>query len=278
MTNFATSGFLSEDEHPLTAQYAAKHNEIFEKLRSINNEVGTSYSNLKLQSQSAPMIYSSLSFLRILQNYQTCIILCEKGLEVQCEMILRSALESTFNLAAVATDPQFFSKIIRSYDTENHKAAKSYLRYKTNIKEDDESSGLARRVINRLTGKTYKVNARDAAVTAGLENIYDVLYTYTSGSIHGSLKSLERNYLINDINEKQLIIEYGPRYENAIRILFTLTELIDIAWCALCRTAEHNITAEYKALLNATFDVFENEYGDQLSMTAVRHGEGHDHS
>lgn len=147
-----------------------------------------------------PHMVASLTFLqRTVQSCQAAILLCERGLVVDAQTLIRSAVEALFYGGALINDPSVFFKIAREGDIAESKQAKAMLRSWSGIGLTEGNIADLTEVSRRAEGSGAGFSCYDAAGVAGLMPLYDTIYRGLSGlASHATFRSMDSSISLGD--------------------------------------------------------------------------------
>jgi len=209
--SFDTNGFLSEESKKIKEEAIQKFSSLFQHAYALNKIAHRLKYLFKANNANAQQTLSVAVFIKILNDFQSIVLLAEKGLRLQIEVLLRSMLEGVFIVKLLCEDKAFYreyisqdalhrKKLINVACSNPHKIFESTRNLATEefIKEiEDEIKEFS---IQEL--KIVKLADR-----AGLLELYDSVYRITSGPTHASARSLN---LYVKTNKNGEITEFSP--------------------------------------------------------------------
>jgi hypothetical protein len=199
-----TQGFLSPDIGRTVSKVRGDCAEWFEFAASLNEVGHKILYGLKVSEADQPKFLISLLAARLLSNFQGCVLMAERAMDVESRILARAALETTFVIRAVLNDEKIVDKIV---DAE-HRSRKTLRNALRTIPELGEAQ---RRAIDFLDAEPEgaRLPVKQVAIAADLESIYETLYRSLSGDSHTSLGALERYVAVG--KDKEITgLEYGP--------------------------------------------------------------------
>lgn len=195
MATFGEQGFLADEFSFFTNEANAKHGELISICMELNKLTQGFQYSLAIHNEHLPEIIGSILFSRVLSTYQAAMLLSEKGMKHQVQMLIRCMLESLFPLVAISKGLNFVNKFVLSEEHERLKGINKIIRYKERNANSDglqELRVLAETVQQKIHTEDIKpVSTYDCAQKAGLVDYYDTLYSFMSNTLHASPRSLE---------------------------------------------------------------------------------------
>lgn len=138
---FETKGVLGEQVNEIIKENYKLYKDIFELSEEVNMYSQEITYLLNIKSNDTQGIVSTVLFIKILNTFQSIIILYKIGLESQCKALTRSALESLFVLKCITKDVKYLELLVNS-------EKKSRERLLTNIKKNP--CGVFNDLINQI--------------------------------------------------------------------------------------------------------------------------------
>ncbi|WP_243316895.1 DUF5677 domain-containing protein [Geothrix paludis] len=195
MTTFGEQGFLADEFSFFTDVVNVKHGELISICMELNKRAQAFQYSLAIHNEHPSEIICSILFSRVLTTYQGALLLSQKGMKHQIQMLIRCILEPLFPLIAISKELNFVNIFVLSEEHERLKGINKIIRYKErNNDRDDlqELKNLADSIKQHiLTEKIVSVSAYECAQKAGLQDYYDTLYSFMSITLHASPRSLE---------------------------------------------------------------------------------------
>lgn len=178
-------------------------------------------------------------YARTLATVSSAILIAEHGYDVQCRVLLRSAMEALFSLVAIAKDPGIAKAFTLADERERQRMlrrSRSWsspeLRAQATLHATDQKLREIEEAIEATDAKSISVEAM--AKAAGLHDWYLTAYAVFSGSVHGNVRDLERHLVLTDSREIEAI-RSEPVIEKLDRLFLTAVEILLQAMEALSR-------------------------------------------
>ncbi|NQX64636.1 hypothetical protein HQN90_00710 [Paenibacillus alba] len=225
--DFDQNGFLGNEADELMENTIRELAPWFNLAYEVNRLVNEFRHTIQITDDKAKEIVILMLLTKISNHFQSIILLLQKGLSVESDILVRSLMESVIPLRLIVTDDGFFEEFIRN-DKANKYSLYNVMLNKQNADVFD-SSGIDPATRDELKaelepffkdGKIRTFSAEELARRADMNMDYQLAYRYLSGYVHSSLDTLEKAYLI--LEEKKLVaFNYGHYIEPYPRILFS---------------------------------------------------------
>lgn len=214
---------------------------LFIVCNDLNQLAHTTLSELRIHSEDHQKIIASSLFVRLLSQYQSVIILIERGMINEVKIILRAMLDGIFVLVAVAKDEKYMKYYIND-DDDIEKRIAFLKRFSENIDNhfDDIQKQLTEENIseqlkelkaerkhlelNELKLKGM-VSTKKWAEFAQMEELYYRLYSQFNYSVHGLSRELEQYITAKDDGEVTGM-NWGPDVEGIDIVLTTTADFL----------------------------------------------------
>jgi Family of unknown function (DUF5677) len=185
---------------------------------------------------------------RAMTAYQSVIILGERGLPCEARVVLRTLLEVTFRIVAIAKD----KNVARAYALEDKLHRKKFInKYKllSNEFRDEATDAVLNDLQSTLAQSIKDQDIKELrtqwfAQRADMMDFYNSAYAVLSDSVHVNVSSLE-SALNLDKHNNICKLDYGPNDEDFETHLLTSSEALLIA-------------------LHAVYSIIDTEFAAQL--------------
>jgi hypothetical protein len=263
MTTFEKMGFLSDDIEKYIAHIREKHNHWFELSYRISRLANQLCAGMQVSKESLQQLLVSTLFSRILSHYQGVVILCERGMQFEAKVLLRSVIEILFSLVALKKDESLCLDFIK--DGAFHQLRKINLyknlpkksKDKHKIKALDERykeieltinyppakeagmkhtslflqklikllppSKLRRLLLTALKEDNRGLTTEFIAQKAGRQDYYNTIYSQLSDTVHCRSLDLERHLNLDSGGNLRGLV-WGPRDDDLNLILLAASE------------------------------------------------------
>ena len=211
MTEFATHGFLSDEIREFEAEILANFKNRFDLADEANKAAHEIIYSVNIHKNLTELLLATL-LTRQAASFQSFLILIQKGLMTQAEIILRNISETMFIVGAVGKDEAFAEKFVLSEEVSRKKALvrlrENHKKYKKEI--DQETIDLIDELERKIREQRIETFTTERiAQIAELSDYYDTLYPLTSLAVHTSARGLDKALDVDGEGEV-LAIDYGP--------------------------------------------------------------------
>jgi hypothetical protein len=216
MTTFITEGFRSTEiaqfEQAISARYLKKLNLADEANRMTHRIIYA----VQPHNEHLPELVLASLLSREASAFQAFLILLNKGLVTQAQIILRNLAEMMFITGAIGKDKMFVDKYVSSEEITRVKTLEALVRDKQRRGEDvdEKTKELIKEIRAKIQseGLTTFTTERIATI-AELSSYYDNLYRLTSMAAHASPRDLSAA-LDTDSSGNIVSVTYEPVVED----------------------------------------------------------------
>ena len=198
-TSFNDIGFLSGECLTTPALQQISSSDCYKFCENLNRAAQTVLNHIVIHPDDRKEVYAMLYFQRMLSHYQAALILARRGMIHQVEIILRTLLETLFDLAAFHHHHEFFDVLILGDSNERLAFLKALREQQETLDtySDEEIEELEKIIASSedVDRKDFKVFIK--ADLAGMLNEYRTLYALLGESTHSTVHSLEADLIIN---------------------------------------------------------------------------------
>ena len=138
MSSLNEAGFLSTEIHKWIQQHRKANEKWFslsERCSSLGQKVLLSF---KISNNDLQQILVSLWFYRLLSHFQAIILLMERGMLYEAQIVLRTLVEVSFSLVAVAENFELSQDFLKDDKTQQLKALNTYVNLPKHLRTQDE--------------------------------------------------------------------------------------------------------------------------------------------
>jgi hypothetical protein len=198
---FNEVGFLSKALGTWVAETRSQFHLEFATADRINRLAMKMLFDLPAENMTDAHLISNCCFGRILQSFQSAVLLVERGALLDARTITRSCAESVILLSALKAEPATPNRLEEADDLHRLKFAEAILRRNDVINvHSGEEVAILKQVISEIRTK-YKdkkprdTNLWDMAELGGMQELYNLAYRSTSGdAAHPTLRALQRYF------------------------------------------------------------------------------------
>lgn len=201
---FKEIGFLANEAVTNQSAQELTSSECYKICLNLNRLAQSILNHAVIHTDDQKEVYAIVYFERMLSHYQAILLLTERGMLHQAEIMLRSLLEALFSLVAFYRHNDFFDVFVLGDQNQKLTFLKQ-IREKQRILDtytDDELEEL-----DRIIASTDNIDRADFTVfmkadLAGMLNEYRTLYPLLSESVHSTIHSLAKDLIINPKNKE----------------------------------------------------------------------------
>lgn len=195
-------GFLSESFDHVRPVVRKEYAEWHSLLLQVNRLAVAHQHAIIIHTDNNVERYAACLFARTLATTQASVLLLERGLVPQARVLLRTALETLFALAAIAQEPSVVDKLIEGHAAEQKRMARNMQLWKhPELKQIANAEAVSGRLQGFLESSATALSTFDLAQKAGLEDWYRTIYTVFSWSAHGAAVDLDRHAVVGPDGE-----------------------------------------------------------------------------
>lgn len=239
MSTIDADGFLSPEVQRYLNECRVRYAGWFELVRSINRLAQSLLGEVRIDADEPRPSIAGLLFTRVLGHAQGAVLLIERGMPTQGEVLCRASLEALFGLLAVVEKADTAEFLIKADRRHRLNLLKAKQRLSAGLDADTERqvTRLIREIEKDLkrdpSPKIKNGETRHLAERAGQLAMYNSAYKLLSLSVHSNLRDLERQLGLDD-NGKPTSIGWGPNLDGLDELLMTVAETLLRAVTALC--------------------------------------------
>jgi hypothetical protein len=223
LKDFYLKGFLGDEAKEFYITNSENHKTMFDFCEELNRYTIKISQKLNIHSRDARELIIGGLFVKILNSTQSAIILTKYGLDIEAQVLERTALEALFWLSAIVKRNKLHLKFIETHDAQRNELIKSIKKNPESfhpiiIEKSKECSTASESEI-----KTYPIET--IASIAGLKVGYDNIYSMLCLCVHPDAQNLENKYFHIE-NEVVKSYKTLPSTENIEIIAFTYSYII----------------------------------------------------
>lgn len=196
ITLFDQSGYLSNEMVGIEKRIYEKNQALFDLCYEFNVLLHKFKYQMNANSNDGQALLVVCAFIKELNSFQSLIVLAQKGLVIEAQVMLRVILETLIILKLLVEDEQFYREYILTDQIYRKRLLEAAVRNRHSLFDATRelaASGTLERLnleINELSIK--KDTTEKLAERAGLSYCYDSVYRIESGSLHASPRALEQ--------------------------------------------------------------------------------------
>lgn len=216
-------GFLGHRIEEWTKDHRLSSRELFSLCEELNRECHRFLSGRSVRLDSEIEKTSAVLFARMMEHYQSVIVLLERGMDNSARVMFRAFLEGYFALKAMMADPDFLDLFLNQFLL-YRKSTINRIRNSTHDLlqsiRDEFSDELVEEINQQIQDLgVRKLTIEEMARRAGLEPVYAVAYIQLCQATHTSAFDLENHLRIESESDEIVGFRYGPSNAEASRLL-----------------------------------------------------------
>lgn len=195
--SFSETGFLSPTIEDFRVLQKVKYHQSFAEAEAASAVAQVTIMGAGVDLAQPHMVASLVFLQRTIRSCQAAILLCERGLVVDAQTLLRSAVEAMFHGIALLNEPSVFARIAREGDIAEAKQADAMIKSLSGDGLTEQNIVDLTDVISRAAGEGKGFSTYDAARISGLMPLYDTLYRGLSGmASHATFRSMDSSLVV----------------------------------------------------------------------------------
>lgn len=237
MNTIDSNGFLSPEIQRYLDVCHTIYARWFELVHAVNHLGQSLLGEVKIDSTDQQQSIAALLYSRVLGHAQGAVLLIERCMPTQGEVLCRASLEALFGFIAVAEKADTAELLVKADRYDQSSLLKAVLRRSEslNAHSQQQTTALLQEIKEDLErNPSSALNARDLAERAGQIALYDSLYKVLSLSVHSNLRDLEQQLSLDDDGIPTLI-GWGPKLDGLDDLLLIVTQILLLAVSTMCR-------------------------------------------
>lgn len=193
---FNKKGLLGEDVNEIIKENYEQYKDIFKLSEEINMYAQEITYLLNINSKDTQGVVAGSLFIKILNTFQSVVILYKIGLDSQCKILTRAVLENLFVLKCIVKDKMYLEMLINSDNKKreqllNNIKSNPYGVFDNLINEIDihELDELSRK---NHRNKIESISTKQWAEMAESYHEYYYAYKYLCNDVHVDLRNMEQ--------------------------------------------------------------------------------------
>lgn len=237
MIEIDENGFLSGRIQSWIDSQRTSHRDIVERAQELNRDCYRFLDGRAVDLGNGRQVATSVLFARVVELYQSIIMVSERGMAATTRILLRAFLEACFHFFAIQRDSEYLNDYLNQILIQKRKLLKRIRR-----SESPQMEELRQAATDQLLSETEKaINAEEAreisieevAKRAGMIDTYFTAYAVLSRAVHAGVSDIENHIHINDETKGIKGFKYGPSEEETVRAIclsgMTLAEALELA-------------------------------------------------
>ncbi len=237
-SKFNDIGFLSNESVNNVISQQVTESESYKICFDLNTIAQSVLNHTSVHPDDRKEVYAVVYFQRMLSHYQAILLLAERGMTHQAEIILRAMLETLFDLVAFHRHDDFFETLILG-DAQQRlaffKTIREQQKYRQSFTTDEVQE------LDRLIASAEDIDRSDFKVymkadLAGMLHEYRTTYALLSETVHSAVHSLEADLEMNHHHEVEAINTYEQKIGTMFTLLMTTANYMAIGLTTILKT------------------------------------------
>ena len=223
-TKFNDIGFLSEECSTNEVAKNVTESEYFKVCNNLNKLAQATLNKAVVHPDDRKEVYATLYFQRMLSHYQAILIMAERCMLHQVEVMLRCMLETLFDLVAFHKNNDLFEALVMGDSAQRLEMLKLIRKQQqtkaTYTKEELTDLDKTIASVEDIDRDDFKIYMK--ADLAGMLHEYRTTYATLSQTVHSTVNSLEVDLIYSDIHDGILGMNaYGQKTGELSTLLMT---------------------------------------------------------
>ncbi|MDF2698730.1 MAG: hypothetical protein K0Q49_286 [Haloplasmataceae bacterium] len=249
------NGYLGNEINESRKRIYEENKKLFDLCIEINQFCQIFKYELKVDDDDNIAIVSTLLYFKLLDSFQTVVLLYGYGLDTQARTVNRTILEGLWVLKNLNINPQetyqllledeYFKKVNMLQDIKNNNDDfYKYISFNNILNVEEEMKKLEENMKRIGVKKIRKINAKEMALNSDSELEYYYIYKLLCVDVHVDTGQLT-NYSIN-LNGIIEGFDDSPRVNSIEEILITTSDIILKATMVLSKIVKIDKTIDLK--------------------------------
>lgn len=203
MDYLGTKGFLSTEIENVIDQVHRKYGNWIKLFEEISEFAVSVQHKIEIIPNNARSLLAATLFARTLANCQGAYLLIERGMNTQARILLRATIESLFSFVAICISEQTSQEYIDADECARRKMLNKARMWKDESLKAKAKEYATEEKLEEINNAIEEKNAKhiyteQMSIKAGLHDWYLTGYSVLSGSVHSSVRDLERHLVLDD--------------------------------------------------------------------------------
>jgi hypothetical protein len=230
--DFNERGFLGTAVLEFVSHVEKKYSELFELCYRANELAQAVKHDFKVNNADGQQVLVVTIFVRILNGFQSVVLLARMGLGTDAQVVARGALEALFVLKLLCEDKDFVSEYVKSDKANQLKlfrvAAVSKSPNLSEVRKVATPEAIAKLAKEVDDQNCRAINVEETARRGKLDHLYETEYRLLSLETHASPRAMEKLVEIGR-NEEVAGFRTKPTDQDIVMVLTIATETLLIA-------------------------------------------------
>lgn len=238
MTTFDENGFLSGRIQSWIDSHRTSHCEMMDRARELNRDCHRFLDGRIANSGNGKQIATGLFFARMLELFQSIVLISERGMAATTRILERALLEANYIFMAAHRDPTFLDEYMAQHHIHKRKLVKKIRLSNSSEKAMmDLKQGATDQVLKEVEaaisqGKLRELRIEEIAKRAGCHDSYCTAYAILSQAVHTGVNDIDR-YIDDKETDGRIRLKHGPSDEETLRAIalagMTMAEALELA-------------------------------------------------
>jgi hypothetical protein len=253
------AGFLSSEINEWIQKHRKENEKWFALSERCSNLGQQVLLSIKVSNNDLQKLLVSLWFNRLLSHFQAIVLLMERGMLYEAQILLRTLVEVSFSLVAVAENPEISQDFLKDDKAQQLKALNTYMNLPKHLRTQDEQqeAGVRKKIEDlkcEICKNIYKeLKTEYIAQKANMTEYYNTIYASLCNTVHSRIRDLESHLLLNKDNDIQQL-NWGPDFSGLDMVLLSANETFIVSTKRVLQLFDlHQFADEFNAC-GADFD------------------------
>jgi len=235
---FDENGYLNGRIQAWIESQRASHQDVFGRARELNRDCHHFLDSRSVDVGNIKQVATSVLFARLLELYQSVIIVSERGMAATTRILSRAFLEASFHFLAIQRDPTYLEDYLNQDLIQTKKLIKR-IRRSTSAEFEMQKlrQGATDRVLEEvekaiIERKAREIPIEDVAKRSGSHDSYVTAYAILSHAVHTGASDVDHHIRVNDVTKEIDGFTYGPSESETLRAIclsgMALTEALEL--------------------------------------------------
>lgn len=231
-------GYLSQDIEKIRKNLEEKFKSYFDICFELNKFCQKLKFELGINNKDGKKVLASCFFIKIINGFQSIVILTRYGFVVEAEIILRTIVEAFILSENICKKENFLEEYIRSHQKTRLRIIKDACKSNSQVYVDLKNhmtSDIKQELEDEICDEKIKEpNIYNLAKNVGYEELYNVVYRLSSGAVHSNPYEMEK-YCICDDKHNITDIIWGPKDKDISKVICTTIGIVLMCLRSLCQ-------------------------------------------
>jgi hypothetical protein len=241
-------GFLAGAASTVASALLTQHRLHFERATELNRDCHDLLFTCQPRNRDGRQVLVCLLFLRVLEHFQSTVILLQRGLVSPAIVMARACLEAVFATRAIALDPEALRRFILDDQIERLKLAQKAEQYSYPNLEDLRravAEGLSAVIKSEIQAEgAQRFSTEAMSRLAGMHDWYVTVYPLWSKTAHSRVRDLEQ-YLNQEATGEITSLKYAPGFDHLQLVLLTTMHAVLLGADGLGRCFDRECPAPF---------------------------------